>query len=65
MRSVSDAFNWAFVNFPNEERGHWYVEIFPRMTAVAGFELGTGTFINTVDPAEAARTFRGRSGRCT
>jgi UDPglucose--hexose-1-phosphate uridylyltransferase len=58
MHSVSDAFNWAFVNFPHEERGHWYVEIFPRMIAVAGFELGTGTFINTVDPKETARALR-------
>jgi UDPglucose--hexose-1-phosphate uridylyltransferase len=59
MLSLGDAFNWAFVNFPHEERGHWYVELFPRMSVVAGFELGTGTFINSVDPAEAARVLRG------
>lgn len=58
MLSVADAFNWAFVNFPHEERGHWYVELVPRLAAIAGFELGTGTFINTVDPAETARRFR-------
>jgi UDPglucose--hexose-1-phosphate uridylyltransferase len=59
MRGVSESFNWAFVNFPHEERGHWYVELFPRIGVVAGFELGSGTFINTVDPAETARRFRG------
>jgi UDPglucose--hexose-1-phosphate uridylyltransferase len=58
MRSVSDSFNWAFVNFPHEERGHWYVELFPRTAVIAGFELGSGTFINTVDPAQAARVLR-------
>jgi UDPglucose--hexose-1-phosphate uridylyltransferase len=58
MLSLSDAFNWAFVNFPHEDRGHWYVELFPRFGAVAGFELGSGTFINTVDPADSARVLR-------
>jgi len=65
MLSVSDAFNWVFVNFPNEERGHWYVDLFPRMTVVAGFELGSGTFINTVDPSETARVLRDGIARQT
>lgn len=57
MRTVSDSFNWAFVTFPHEERGHWYVELFPRTVMVAGFELGSGTFVNTIDPAVTARAF--------
>jgi UDPglucose--hexose-1-phosphate uridylyltransferase len=47
MRQISSAFNWTFVNFPHEPRGHWYVEIIPRTTVVAGLEIGTGTFVNT------------------
>ena len=47
MRTISDSFNWAFVTFPHEARGHWYVELFPRTAMVAGFELGSGTFVNT------------------
>jgi len=47
MRTVSDSFNWAFVAFPHEPRGHWYVELFPRTAMIAGFELGSGTFVNT------------------
>ena len=63
MAPVSDAFNWIFLNFPHEERGHWYVELFPRTTVVAGFELGTATFINTADPADAARILRAAARR--
>ena len=62
MLSVAEAFNWAFVNFPHEERGHWYVELFPRLAVVAGFELGSGTFINTIDPSDTAATLRAAAG---
>lgn len=62
MLTVADAFNWAFVNFPHEERGHWYVELFPRLAVVAGFELGSGTFINTIDPVDTAATLRAAAG---
>ncbi len=58
MLSVADSFNWAFVNFPQEARGHWYVELFPRVSVIAGFELGSGTFINTIDPADTAARLR-------
>ena len=58
MRSIADSFNWVFVNFPHEERGHWYVELFPRTAVIAGFELGAGTFINTIDPADTAPALR-------
>jgi UDPglucose--hexose-1-phosphate uridylyltransferase len=33
---------------------HWYLSIIPRLTRVAGFELGSGMFINTVLPEAAA-----------
>ena len=58
MSTIAEAYNWAFVNFPHEERGHWYVELAPRTAVVAGFELGSGTFINTIDPADTARALR-------
>jgi UDPglucose--hexose-1-phosphate uridylyltransferase len=54
MRPLSDAFNWSFVNFPQERRAHWYLEILPRTVMIAGFELGTGTFVNTIDSISAA-----------
>jgi UDPglucose--hexose-1-phosphate uridylyltransferase len=37
---------------------HWHVEILPRISKIAGFELGTNIFINGVDPDEAARLLR-------
>ncbi len=57
MSAISDSFNWAFVVFPGEPRGHWYLELLPRVAAVAGFELGTGTFVNTVTGVDVARLF--------
>ncbi|MBM3992815.1 MAG: galactose-1-phosphate uridylyltransferase [Planctomycetes bacterium] len=37
---------------------HWHMEIIPRMTRVAGFEWGTGFYINPVPPEEAAAYLR-------
>lgn len=37
---------------------HWHIELFPRITKVAGFEWSTGVFINTVAPETAAKTLR-------
>jgi len=34
---------------------HWYLSVIPRLTRVAGFELGSGMFINTVLPETAAQ----------
>jgi UDPglucose--hexose-1-phosphate uridylyltransferase len=41
------------------DRGfHWYVRISPRLTVVAGFEEGTGIFVNTTSPERAAAALR-------
>jgi UDPglucose--hexose-1-phosphate uridylyltransferase len=37
---------------------HWHVEIMPRLTRVAGFEWGTGFYINPTPPEEAAKVLR-------
>lgn len=37
---------------------HWYLSIVPRVTQAAGFELGTGMYINTALPEESAEFLR-------
>lgn len=55
-------FNFTIRSAPAEYVGvkhfHWYVSVIPRLTRVAGFELGSGMFINTVLPEAAAEFLR-------
>ncbi len=37
---------------------HWHLEIMPRLTRVAGFEWGSGFYINPTPPEDAARYLR-------
>ncbi len=37
---------------------HWHIEIIPKLTRVAGFEFGTGFYINPTPPEESARFLR-------
>ncbi len=46
-------------NDRNTEYFHWYVAIIPRVSRTAGFEMGSGMFINTVLPEESAAFLRG------
>ena len=54
------AMNWAFFQTRHADGGgfHWYMEIIPRITSVAGYEIATESFINVVDPEVAARRLR-------
>ena len=36
----------------------WHFEIFPRLTRVAGFEWGSGFYINPTYPEDAAKRLR-------
>ena len=38
---------------------HWHVEVIPRTSVVAGFELGSGIYANSVAPEQAAAYLRG------
>jgi UDPglucose--hexose-1-phosphate uridylyltransferase len=46
--------------FDTQELGHyhWHIEIMPSLTKTAGFEWGTGFYINPVPPEEAAAFLR-------
>jgi UDPglucose--hexose-1-phosphate uridylyltransferase len=37
---------------------HWHIEIMPKLTKVAGFEWGTGFYINPTSPEESAKFMR-------
>jgi UDPglucose--hexose-1-phosphate uridylyltransferase len=37
---------------------HWHIEIMPKLTKVAGFEWGSGFYINPTPPEEAAKFLR-------
>jgi UDPglucose--hexose-1-phosphate uridylyltransferase len=37
---------------------HWHLELIPKLTNLAGFEWGTGFYINPTPPEEAAKFLR-------
>ncbi len=37
---------------------HWHVEILPRLSVLAGLELGAGLYVNTLAPEDAAERLR-------
>lgn len=44
---------------PPEHSYHWHVEIRPQLSALAGFEWGTGFYTNPIPPEVAAEHLRG------
>jgi UDPglucose--hexose-1-phosphate uridylyltransferase len=42
------------------ESGHWHIEVVPRLTVLAGIELGAGYFVNPLAPETAAEALRNR-----
>jgi UDPglucose--hexose-1-phosphate uridylyltransferase len=53
------AVHTAPVTGKNMGHFHWHVEVIPRVTEVAGFEWGTGFYINPMEPESAAEHLRG------
>ena len=55
-------YNYIIRSAPNRDSTsaylHWYVSIVPRVTKAAGFELGSGMYINPALPEESARFLR-------
>jgi UDPglucose--hexose-1-phosphate uridylyltransferase len=56
------AYNFVIHTSPVGEEAndhyHWHIEMMPKLTKVAGFEWGTGFYINPTPPEEAARYLR-------
>ncbi|OGK17431.1 hypothetical protein A2774_05475 [Candidatus Roizmanbacteria bacterium RIFCSPHIGHO2_01_FULL_39_12c] len=54
LSSLPFGYNYYFYHKEN-----WYLRIIPRFIHRAGFELGTGLYVNIVDPLEAALELKG------
>ncbi len=57
------AYNVIFHSAPFRSAGdfHWHAHVLPKVTTMAGFELGTGVVINVVAPEDAASSLRAAS----
>jgi UDPglucose--hexose-1-phosphate uridylyltransferase len=55
-------YNFSIRSIParegQREYFHWYLTIIPRIVRTAGFEIGSGMYINTAIPEESARFLR-------
>ncbi|TYQ28195.1 galactose-1-phosphate uridylyltransferase [Pseudanabaena sp. UWO310] len=56
------AYNYIIRSSPTDDKQsdyfHWYLAIVPRVSQVAGFELGSGMYINTAIPEDSAKFLR-------
>ena len=67
MKKISVAlkdpdYNWVVMSIPVDlgrvDYFHWYLSIVPKITKTAGFELGSGMYINVALPEESAEFLR-------
>ena len=56
LRAVEGPVPW---NAWLHARGWWHVEVLPRLSVLAGIELGAGVYVNALPPEQAAATLRG------
>lgn len=57
-------YNYGFHTIPkadgeHEEAYHWHLEVYPKLSVWAGFELSAGVYINVTPPEVAAEGLRG------
>ncbi|MEM3373647.1 MAG: galactose-1-phosphate uridylyltransferase [Candidatus Woesearchaeota archaeon] len=61
LKELNADYNFYLQYSPNidlKEKMHFHIEICPRLSIQAGFELSTNTFINTISPEDAALFYR-------
>lgn len=54
-------YNYGFHTAPKDLDGsdyHWHLEVYPKLSVWAGFELSTGVYINVTPPEVAAKSLR-------
>ena len=56
------AYNFVLHNGAMKDSGlphyHWHLEVIPQLARIAGFEWGTGFYVNPTTPEEAANFLR-------
>jgi UDPglucose--hexose-1-phosphate uridylyltransferase len=55
LRRTEGAVPWNAWAHPG---GHWHIEVLPRLSVLAGLELGAGVYINWLRPEQAAAALR-------
>jgi UDPglucose--hexose-1-phosphate uridylyltransferase len=55
-------YNLVVHSAPPDTAFHWWIEVQTRVALVAGFEIGTGIFVNVTPPDLAARQLREAAG---
>jgi UDPglucose--hexose-1-phosphate uridylyltransferase len=57
-------YNMIFHSAPSRSPSsfHWHIEVYPKLSVHAGFELGTGMYINTQTPESSAEALRATVG---
>jgi UDPglucose--hexose-1-phosphate uridylyltransferase len=59
LEKMGASYNFYLHNGTGDEKQfHFHIELLPRISKWAGFELGTGTIINSVTPEDAAKYYR-------
>jgi len=61
LKELNAPYNFVIHYLPSSEQGdfHFHIEVQPRLSTWAGFELNTDIIINSVTPEDAARFYRG------
>ncbi|MFH1439138.1 MAG: DUF4931 domain-containing protein [Candidatus Woesearchaeota archaeon] len=60
LKVMGASFNYYLHNGTGKEKQfHFHIELLPRTSKWAGFELGSDTIINTTSPEDAAEYYRG------
>lgn len=59
LKSINADYNFVLHYSPQGHDLHFHIEIYPRLSTWAGFELGSNDIINIVSPEDAAKFYRG------
>jgi len=62
LKKINAPYNFYIHNATADSDLHFHIELLPRLSIPAGFEYGTGTYINIIAPEQAAEFYK-RGGK--